>query len=297
MAPPFDICIIYNPYAGRKRGSRTLQALRDQWAGRATLLATSGPGDAERLAEQAAHEGYRVVAAAGGDGTAHEVANGLLDSGGNSEFAVVPLGSANDYAYSVNAAWPAGQTTHAVDVGLVTSPGGRRRYFVCCLGLGFNGAVTLESRKIRWLRGLPLYGLATLRALWRHYRCSPMQITFDDQPTLTLPTFMLSVLVGQREGSFVLAPRATLDDGLFDYLHAGKLSRWGVLRLLPRLAVSGPPEHHPQLRQGQCRGVRVRTEEPLIVHVDGEFYCKPEDAVRELDIRIIPAGLRLRKLL
>ena len=111
--------------------------------------------------------GFGIVAAAGGDGTVHEVANGLLHSGlPEVRFAVVPIGSANDYAYSL-AADTDGQSPPAVrpvDVGVVSEPGGRQRYFVCCLGLGLNGAVTLESRQIRRLQGIALYGLATLRA-------------------------------------------------------------------------------------------------------------------------------------
>ena len=50
----------------------------------------------------------------------------------------------------------------------------------------------------------------------------------------TAPTLMLSLLLGRREGGFVLAPHARLDDGWFDYVHSGALSRWEVLCLLPR---------------------------------------------------------------
>src|SRR5262249_56334794 len=140
-----------------------------------------------------------------------------------------------------------------VEVGRVRDERGRQRYLLCCLGLGLNGAVTLESRRIRRLQGVALYGLATLRALWYRYATPRMTLTLDDAPPWEAPTLMLSVLLGRREGGFVLAPHAQLDDGLFDYVHAGALSRWEVLRFLPLLAVSGPPPEYPKVRQGRCR--------------------------------------------
>jgi diacylglycerol kinase (ATP) len=300
-----DLCVIFNPKAGRQRAGRRLEALRRSWGAHADFRPTRRPGDGEALAAQAAREGFAIVAAAGGDGTVHEVANGLLGADRpEARFAVVPIGSANDYAHSLEADGlkdgrreppPA---VREVDVGVVSDPAtGRRRYFVCCLGLGLNGAVTLESRRIHRLQGLMLYGLATLRALWYHYACPVMDIHLDGGPAWTTPTLMLSVLLGRREGGFVMAPDASLDDGLFDYLHAGCLSRWEILRFLPRVALSGPPKDHPKVRLGRCRELRIRSEAPVTVHIDGEFFALPEDRLRELEIRLLPRRLRVQTAL
>jgi diacylglycerol kinase (ATP) len=312
-----ELCVIFNPAAGKKQARGRLERLRRDWGKEVELLPTQRPGHAEELAETAAQAGFRTVAAAGGDGTVHEVANGILraDRPGV-RFAVIPLGSANDYAHSLD--WefahvpssdsfssgrepcaggrPEGNVTRALDVGRVRDAAGRERYFVCCLGLGLNGAVTLESRRIHRLQGMALYGLATVRALWYHYACPRMELAVDDRPEHSAATLMLSVLVGRREGGFVLAPNARLDDGWFDYVHAGALSRWEVLNLLPRLALSGPPSNHAKVRQGRCRHVRLRSEAPLIVHIDGEFFCKPEDRVREIDIQIMPGILTVERI-
>jgi len=295
-----ELCVIFNPHSGRGRAARRLARLQRQWAGRAVFWPTVQPGHAEELAAKAAAEGFRVVAAAGGDGTVHEVANGLLAAGRSDvSFAVVPIGSANDYANSLgidNGTVPAA-AQRQVDVGLVRDATGRQRRFVCCLGLGFNGMVTLEARKIKRLQGLALYGLATLRALRNHYACPATEVTIDDQPTVTWPTLMLSVLLGRREGGFVLAPDARLDDGLFDYVHAGDLSRCEVLRFLPRLALAGPPRNHPKVRLGRCRRLKIRSPTPVAVHIDGEFFARPEDNVRELEICIEPLALRVQMAL
>src|SRR5262245_17545410 len=159
---PLPLCVIFNPAAGRRRARRRLDALRGEWRGRAAFWPSEQPGHAEELARRAAAEGFATVAAAGGDGTVHEVANGLLRSGRSDVcFAVVPLGSANDYAYSLECD---GVTTpRRLDVGAVRTEAGVERFFVCNLGIGFSGAVTVESRRIGHLQGKLLYGLAALR--------------------------------------------------------------------------------------------------------------------------------------
>jgi len=293
-----ELCVIFNPKAGRGRAEGRLKKLRHDWGARVEFQSTTSPGHAEELAERAARDGFAIVAAAGGDGTVHEVSNGLLRANRPEvDFAVIPIGSANDYAHSLACNFPQASGNNqvcAVDVGRVRAANGHERFFVCCLGLGLNGAVTLESRRIPRLQGLALYGLATLRALWYHYGCPEMNLAFDDRPAVRVPTLMLSVMVARREGGFVMAPEARLDDGWFDYVHSAALSRFEVLRLLPRLALFGPPADNPKVRLGRCRQVRLHSAAPLIVHVDGEFFCRPEDDIRELDIEILPAALRVR---
>jgi diacylglycerol kinase (ATP) len=292
-----DLCVIFNPAAGKHRAATRLEALKRCWGAQIVFQQTTRPGHAIELAQRASADGFRLVAAAGGDGTVHEVANGLLLAGRPEvRFGIIPIGSANDYAFSVASHAGGAPGPHALDVGQVRSPDGREKFFLCCLGLGLNGAVTLESRRIKLLQGMALYGLATLRALWRHYACPRMNIQLDAAPAWETETLMFSTLLGKREGGFVLAPRAELDDGWFDYVHAGALSRWQVLKFLPRLALFGPPDDHPQVRQGRCRRVRLQSAVPLIVHLDGEFFCKPEDGIQELEIELLPRALRVEML-
>jgi len=295
MALP-EFCVIGNATAGRQRARGRLRRLQRRWGARAEFWPTCHAGHAEELAYQAAQAGFAVVVAAGGDGTVHEVANGLLRAGRPEVlFGVVPIGSANDYAHSLTRdGRPERAGGLAVDVGVVSDATGRQRYFLCCLGTGLSGSVTLEKQRIKRLQGLALYGLATVRALWYHYACPVMRLTVDDGETWSTPTLMVSVLLGRREGNFVLAPEARLDDSLFDYVHAGALSRWEVLRLLPRLALAGPPTDSPKVRLGRCQRLRLSSEVPLTVHIDGEFFSRPRDDVRMLDIRLLPRALRVQ---
>jgi diacylglycerol kinase family enzyme len=295
-----DTCVIYNPEAGRGRARSLIRRLMRRYGSAAyELRPTDAAGHAEALAAQAVREGFPRVAAAGGDGTVHEVANGLLSAGpGETVFAVWPVGSANDYAFALGLHdckplfGKSRPRVRAVDVGRITGDGGRQRWFVNGLGVGFNGAVTLESRAIRRLRGLPLYAMALLRAVAWHFTTPKMSIRLDDR-LLEGPTLALSVGLGQREGNFPLMPKADLCDGLFDYLRAGKLKRWELLRYLPGMATGNLPTDHPLLDMGRCRSVEVRSESPVRVHLDGEFFCHPEDGVRNLTIELLPKALRV----
>ncbi len=293
-----DVCVIYNPVSGKGRGALRLEKLRRALGSRAEFWPTQTPGQAEELALRAAALGFATVAAAGGDGTVHEVANGLVRANQpDVTLAVLPIGSANDYAHSLglDANWwvrpdPA-IGRRKLDVGVVRS-GNRSRYFVNGLGLGFNGAVTWEARRIRHLQGLVLYGCALLRALCFHYNRPALTVRMDGDNARTGPTLALSLAIGRREGNFVVAPNAVLDDGLFDYLLVGNLSRRASLSLLPGL-FSGSLGGHPALCKGRCKRVVVRGESPLIVHVDGEFFCLPEDGIREMEVDLLPGALRV----
>jgi diacylglycerol kinase family enzyme len=203
----------------------------------------------------------------------------------------------NDYAFTLGLdAWwkrtdrPPLDVVDA-DVG-VASAGGKTRRFVNCAGVGFNGMVTIESRKIRWLRGIPLYALGFLRAMVKHYATPTMTVGFGAE-SLVRPTLALSVCLGQREGGFPLASAARIDDGLFNYMLVADLGRWQLVRYLPGLITGNLPVGHPKLTMGSCDRVTVNSPTPLCVHVDGEFLCQPGEGVTSVTMELQPRGLRV----
>lgn len=291
-------CVIYNPAAGRGRAERVLKSLPPALARGIELRPTARAGHAEELAHRAAEDGFAKVVAAGGDGTVHEVANGLLRSERDVVFGVWPIGSANDFAFTLGMCewWkrhgenPATEVM-TIDVGRAVV-GTHQRYFVCNLGVGFNGMVNGAARKIRWLKGLPLYAWAFVKAMVYHFERPTMTIRFD-ATEVTTPTLALSVLNGQREGNFPLRPSARLDDGLFDFMHATRLTRMHLVRYLPAMVRGKLPENHKLLTLGRAARIEVRSEKPLCVHADGEFVCVPEDGLQELVVEVLPARLRV----
>jgi diacylglycerol kinase family enzyme len=293
-----NVCVIFNPNAGKGQARAALDRLRKRLGRNTAFWPTAAAGHAEELARKAALDGFATVAAAGGDGTVHEVANGLIGSGrADVILGIYPIGSANDYAFALGLApgwWERPDVETAVrpvDVGRVRS-GSRQRYFINGIGIGFNGMVTLEARRIRWLRGVPLYALALIRALLFRFQTPRMRVTMNGREK-EMPTLALSVNLGQREGNFLVTPRAVLDDGQFDFLHAGPVRRWELIRYLPAMVTGKLPQDHPRFWTGRCREVRLRSEAPLTAHLDGEFFCQAHDNVRDLEIMLLPAGLRV----
>jgi diacylglycerol kinase family enzyme len=293
-------CVIFNPVAGRARARRRLaEFFRRHFAAPGfACWPTEFAGHGVALARTAAAE-FPLVVAAGGDGTVHDVANGLLTHDGQRPaLAVLPAGSANDYAYSIARQFDTQPLLegagHALDVGRVVAPGGRSCWFVESLGVCLSGLVTLEAQRISRLQGLLLYGLAAWRALARFNRPQPLELAWDGAAFEEQPTLYLSVLLGRREGSFLLAPGALLDDGLFDFVHAGDIGRWRALTMLPGLAWRGPPKDHPRVRLGRCRTLAIRSKLPLVIHVDGEMFARPEDGIHEIAIELHLGMLRAK---
>src|SRR5262245_23702431 len=134
-------CVIYNPTAGRGRAGRVLDEARRRLPADAELWPTTHAGHAVELATTAARSGFARVVAAGGDGTVHEVANGLLMADEPPVLSVWPLGSMNDFAFTLGLIdwWKSGASADvliplAVDVGRVTA--GRTVHFLNGCGVG-----------------------------------------------------------------------------------------------------------------------------------------------------------------
>ena len=144
MTSPFGpLVLIANPNAGRGRVGTALprveQVLRSQGLGY-RIVRTTHPGHATEAARQALRGGERFLVAVGGDGTVHEVVNGMLGDGRPSDavLGVVAAGSGCDFVRSFGLPGDAGQAAgrlagdavHPIDVGRVTCAGGKPRYFV-----------------------------------------------------------------------------------------------------------------------------------------------------------------------
>jgi diacylglycerol kinase family enzyme len=293
-----DLCVIFNARAGSGRAAQRLRRLRRVLGARADFRPTAERGHGQELALEAAKAGFPIVAAAGGDGTVHEVANGLLHAGRpDVTLAVLPLGSANDYAHSLGLGpdwWLRSDLqveSAPVDVGLVREPGGRATYFINNIGIGLTGTVALEAERVR-LQGLGRYLVGLFRTLCYRYDHPLISVTLDGE-TRRGPTLALTLGIGKREGNFVLVPHAELDDGLFDYVHAGALSRRTLLRLLPAGIAGRLPADYPGLRLGRCRRASLESDAALVAHTDGEFFCRPEQNVRGLVVELLPGRLRV----
>ena len=276
-----------------------MAAFRERWNGVAEFRATEHAGHATDLARRAVGEGFRVIAAAGGDGTVHEVAAGILSAdSAHQTFAVVPLGSANDYAFSITEQFGQSEldddSGQMLDVGVLRSSARDDQFFLESLGIGLTGEITVEALRIPHRQGLWLYGTAAWRVLRRRGDPPLMSIAWDDEPPVATKTRLLSILIGRREGNFLMAGEALLDDGLFDVVHGGDVGYWESLRLLPRFLLGGPPKNHPRIDLRRCRRLTITSPDPLSIHTDGEVSATPADDVRDVELEILPSRLRVK---
>ena len=302
--------IIVNPVANRGGGERAIPAitsLLEQHELAFDLVRTRQPWHAAELAQEAVAAGYECVVAAGGDGTANEVLNGLMRAkqAGAHETAmgVLCVGRGNDLAYGLGIPLDleAGCRTLAqgqrrrIDVGRATGglyPQGR--YFGNGIGIGFDAVVGFEAAKLTWLHGYPSYLVAVLRTVFLYYKAPLTTIEYDGQ-TLTQPSLLISIMNGRRMGGgFLMAPQGEPDDGWLDLCIAREVSRTRIFGLIPHF-MRGSQATQAPIRTGRTRRVTIRSiEGTLPAHADGETLCvEGQELVIDLlpqQIEVVTAG-------
>jgi YegS/Rv2252/BmrU family lipid kinase len=263
---------------------------------------TTHAGHAVELARQAGAGGCDLVIALGGDGTVHEVINGLMQvpEKDRPALGVVPIGSGNDFAEYNRISFDPAQalrqalagSPRSLDMARVTDEHGRAEFFDNTIGIGFDAAVTIRSQHITFVHGFPMYLLATLQTVAVNFDCIPMEIETETE-RWSQPTLMLTVGNGQREGGgFFVTPQASMTDGLLHYATIGRIDRLTMLRIIPEV-MKGTHGRFNQFRMGACKTMTVRAERPLCVHLDGEIYAGFDSNSRQLKIEVLPAALRL----
>jgi YegS/Rv2252/BmrU family lipid kinase len=299
---------IVNPAAGRGRVRRAWLQVADAllFAGVDFDVAqTVAPLDATSIAQGAAGR-YAAVIAVGGDGTVHEVVNGLMRVAAEARPAlgVLPLGSGDDFAKTIALAGPGARRpswqgalaaiargeARAHDVGVIRDGAGGERWFANCMDVGFGAHVARNIAAVpRWLTGPGAY-LAAIACTMVRYPLLELRLQVDDQPAFTQRSNLAAVMNGRCfGGSFWACPEALADDGLLDVLLADVVTRAQILRLVPKL-MRGRHTGEPVLRMLRARSVVIESEAPLVVEADGEL---PPLRGRRLEIGVAPGALRV----
>jgi diacylglycerol kinase (ATP) len=281
--------VIMNPAADNGRALD----LRDRIAawGLEVLLSESA-GHARTLAEQAVRDGYDLVIAAGGDGTVHEVTNGLVHGGrAQATLALLPIGSGNDFAYSMGLLRPLDEAyqiirqghVRQVDMARIEDDHGRYELINNSIGIGFDAMVTINSESITRVHGFARYTLAALRTIAFFYKTPHLQIDFDDEH-VEQDSLMLSLGLGPRAGGgFYLTPDAVPDDDLVDSCLVNPVNRPTMLWMLPKV-MRGTHITSKHVTMRRSRYVDVRSDIPMPIHIDGEIFAYLEDNVHRVTI-------------
>jgi len=280
--------VILNPAAGRGAARRAesgvARAFRAQgWA--VDVVRTEGPGHGQELAAQAARQGAKHIVAVGGDGTVHEVANGLLRSDSDAALGVVPMGSGNDFAKLTGVY---GHDVASAVARLVTARSRRfdagrvfDEWFVNSVGFGFGPAV-VKARNANRLRGFLSYLVPIVQTFFR-FQPPVLDVA---APGFRERGYMMMVEVCNGTtagGSYKFAPDADPADGKMDVCLIRRVSLPRFLLAIPRVMLGT----HVRMREValiKTAKVTIRApEEPLLVHVDGELR---EPGVNECTVEL-----------
>jgi YegS/Rv2252/BmrU family lipid kinase len=304
--------VIVNPHSGRGSGAQAKPVLRrvlDEAGVRYDLVETQARGDAARLARQAYLDNWDIITSVGGDGTAHEVVQGLvqaLEASGAwrndrpaGRLGLIPLGTGNDYAsrLGIPADDPEAacrallrQQRRTVDLGRVTDESGRTEYFLNHLGAGFEAAALIESHQMQRLRGFVLYLTAALRVIPRHSRGWEMTVRYNGS-AVKRPLNLVSVANGGRTGGgFKIAPDAELDDGQLDLVMGHTPNAAVMLWLLPQVLRGTHVSHAQYVTAARTPELTIEAPHGVPVHLDGELF---RTDARRLEVVVLPRRLEV----
>ena len=265
-------------------------------------LFSEGPGGIAKVAGRAAEMGAKRVVVVGGDGTVNEAANGLLAAGAGHEveLAVIPRGTGTDFVRTFGIpnkldgaiAVARDGEIREIDAGRVSyrawdgSPGSA--YFVNVASAGMSGAVAMRANSTsKALGGKASFLWATL-AVFARWKNAQVSVDIDGEHR---EGSMLDVIVANCEwlgGGMHMTPKAEPDDGLFDVLLIGDITKRDLVQTLPKI-YRGTHLPHPKAEELRGAAVRVDAETPLPVELDGE-----QPGTTPAEFEVVPRALRLR---
>jgi YegS/Rv2252/BmrU family lipid kinase len=281
-----NVVAIVNPAAGCRKAARFWpQLLRDLGARPGPVLTwwTEGPGHGEALAAQARRQGFDRVLAVGGDGTIHEVVNGLWweTQGRLPSLGLVPLGTGCDYVRNF---FPGrspqdcltlalGESTVPVRLAVLRMLGfqGRPVERVCLnvWGLGFDARVVVRMRRQKLpFSGKTPYLLSGFQELLQLRR---FHLTgfIDGEPFSARSALLVAGLGKYFGGGFKITPQASPQSGRFQVVWDKKLSPLSLLALLGK-TFKGAHLSHPRVQARFAQSLQLWADPPAVVQVEGE---------------------------
>lgn len=257
---------------------------------------TKGPGDGIELARRAALEGRRLIIACGGDGTVNEIANGIITSETDCELGVFPSGTGGDFRRTLGTPSEPREAARAlkdgcskhIDAGRVTFRGlngeEQSRYFLNVTSFGLAASIIKRvkgSSSLNWLpsdtiRGRASFALSTLQEV---LTTGPtrVRIKIDDRDESPLSTVNFCIANARYfGGGMLIAPSATLNDGLFDVVNIGDINTAKIV-LNSYTLYRGTHLNLPEVSSIPAKRIEARPleeGEEILIEVDGELLGK-----------------------
>ena len=293
---------IYNPQSSRGEKVRDILDLKRALGGRYPWAETKAPLEAAQIAANVARDGVQTIVAVGGDGTVHEIVNGImsLPKETRPKLGILPVGSGNDFALAAGIRNNLSQALDVVlrgdsmpaDIGSLEDDRGQQIFWDNSVGIGFDAKVSIRSKRFQALHGLPLYLASALLTLLRDHELLEIDMTIDMR-RFSERLLMLTLGNGPREGGgFYTTPNSKIDDGKFEMLLVKPLSRLSMLALLPKV-LRGTHLTSNAVFERPFSSLRLVSHQPLAIHADGEIFARPRDGVRGITVQLHRSAIRV----
>ncbi len=298
--------IILNPHAGAGRAGRLWQQIEPLlWdaLGELVVAVTQHPNDIADHLDKAQAAGITRLVAIGGDGTNHSIINAIQalettnPAAPKMTFAQLPVGTGQDFARTLNipttpqaaVEWIANAQPHAIDLGLLRYANEieRQRHFLNIASVGLGGEVDRRVNAIQKRKAWS-FKLASVQSMLS-FRPPRLKVWLDDKLWYDDKSWLVVVANGQIFGhGMKIAPHARIDDGLFDVILVGDVSRYRTIRAF-NTVYSGRHLAHDGVYYQQARRVKIENSEGLLgLDLDGEYVTGTQLA---FDIK--PAALQM----
>jgi len=292
-----------NPTAGAGKSGKLWPEIMGHFKGNGLRFEhqlTEAPGHATELAREAVKQGYEMVVAVGGDGTIHEIVNGLCASGNlaSALLGIVSTGTGGDYVRTVGVPKNYQDACQSflkpkiisVDLGKVEyRKNGKdmERLFVNFAGAGFDAEIVRRTtQQFKNLGALPSYLMGALTTL-ATYKNKEVLLKMDGQESIRK---VCTVIVNNGRyggGGMYTAPGADLSDGLFDVMIVGDISKPDFLVSLPRL-YKGTHVTHPKVTMLKAKEIEIEARKKMALQADGELLGE-----LPARIRVLPSALKI----
>jgi YegS/Rv2252/BmrU family lipid kinase len=295
---------LVNPASANGSTGRRWPEIARQAAARGLVgdaLLSEAPGHLSELAAGAAADGADVLVVVGGDGSVHEVVNGLLAAGADAvEVAVLPRGTGKDFVRSLRI--PRGLeaaidvakdgATRTVDVGRARFTGWdgspAEAWFANFAGAGISGAIARRANVSSKALGGRLSFMWATVAVFARWKSAEITAEIDGERRTGRMFEVLAMNGDYTAGGMWMAPDAAADDGLFDVILIGDVTKADFVRTFPKI-YRGKHLSHPKIDRLQGSRVRIEAEIPLPIVLDGE-----QPGTTPATFELVPAALRVR---
>ena len=284
---------VCNPIAGNGKAKKTADKLKNILKDKGTdcaFLYTQRPGHGEALAREAALSGADTVLSVGGDGTALEVARGLMDT--NCALGVIPAGTGNDFVKTLGVpknpmealSYVLSHAPQKTDVGEING-----KLFLNEIGTGFDVTTLDNAEKAKkYVHGLLPYLYGVLKTLF-HFRSVPIEYAVDGGNTVSAQAFVVAAANGGMIGGGIpIAPKARADDGLLDIVIVGEIKRSDLVKRLIGL-MKGKILSFPETTYLRASSITFSSPN-MRVNIDGEIVPMPS-----VSAKILPGRLMIRR--